>query len=147
MIENSKKLLREIGKIRIIVIRKWKYITITCMEAKKMAQKKKRNQATAGIFQIYSELDKEKKHTYTGASKRIPICVRDYKQFLLKGTASKKLTQMVETISQETGKAFEEVVDSLTYEVIKEATPEKVQEEKDKMKSQQQKEGGKSATK
>jgi len=108
-----------------------------------MAKKKKQKQATAGIFQIYSELDKEKKHTYTGASKRIPICVRDYKQFLLKGTASKKLTQMIETLSQETGKAFEEVVDSLTYEVIKEAAPEKVQEEKDKL----QKEGGKSVVK
>jgi len=108
-----------------------------------MAKKKKQKQPTAGIFQIYSELDKEKKHTYTGASKRIPICVRDYKQFLLKGTASKTLTQMVEALSQETDKPFEKVVESLTYDVIKEASPDKVQEEKDKL----QKEGGKSATK
>ena len=96
-----------------------------------MTKATKEKKQTSGVFELYHPGDKQERK-YTGASKRIEICVRDYKKFLVDGRASKKLVALVEAIAGDLKAPFEQVVNKLEYRVVEEAKADEVQEVKDK---------------
>lgn len=84
---------------------------------------------TSGVFKMWNRLDEDREE-FIGASKRIEVCVRDYKKFLERGKGPRKLRDIVEKLVNNRTCSQEEAIEAFEYEVIEQA--EDAQEAKDR---------------